>query len=81
MQKTIMIVGPSQIGKSAAIAQLAAAYDYQFVTTYTTRAPREEERDGHDYHFLTEREFQQLIASGGFVDWDYFLNSYGGIGC
>lgn len=35
----------------------------------TTRPKRADERDGVDYHFLTEAAFRQLAAEGGFVQW------------
>lgn len=80
MGRILMIVGPSQVGKSAAIKELVDHYGYHFITTYTTRAPRAGEIDGRDYHFLTQPTFQRLIGANEFIDWDYFLSSYGGIG-
>lgn len=68
------------MGKSAAIEQLVSYFGYAFVTTYTTRAPRISEIDGRDYFFLTRAAFQQMVRAGDFIDWDYFLSSYGGIG-
>ena len=75
----VLIVGPTQVGKSAAIAELVSCHAYRFVPTYTTRAPRAGEIDGRDYHFITPSEFQRRIRAVQFEDWDYFLNSYGGI--
>jgi len=34
----------------------------------TTRAPRPGERDGVDYHFLSEEEFDRRVAAGDFVE-------------
>jgi guanylate kinase len=79
-QQIVMLAGPSQIGKSAVIKELVDRFNWSFITTYTTRAPRSEEINGRDYHFLTQHQFQQLISANAFVDWDYFLGSYGGIG-
>ncbi|HUN86789.1 MAG TPA: hypothetical protein VMU48_20580 [Terracidiphilus sp.] len=78
--KIVILAGPSQIGKSAVIRQLVEEFQWKFVTTYTTRLPRPEERDGKDYHFLTRSKFQEMIRANVFVEWDYFLASYGGIG-
>ena len=79
MDRTLMIVGPSQVGKSASIKALIERYNYLFVTTCTTRSPRGDEIDGRDYYFLAQKHFQRLIMEGELVDWDYFLGSYGGI--
>ena len=34
----------------------------------TTRAPRPGERDGVDYHFLPEAEFERLVQAGEFLE-------------
>jgi guanylate kinase len=34
----------------------------------TTRSPRPGERDGVDYHFLSEAEFERRVAAGAFVE-------------
>lgn len=79
VQPVLMVVGPSQVGKSTMIAALIKNYGYSFLTPHTTREPRSGEIDGRDYHFLTRARFQQLIRDREFVDWDYFLGNYGGI--
>lgn len=38
------------------------------VVTCTTRPPRDTERDGVDYHFVTDAAFDALIASGGLLE-------------
>jgi guanylate kinase len=44
----------------------------------TTRAPREGEADGGDYHFLTEDEFDRRVAAGDFLEHaTYSGNRYG----
>lgn len=35
----------------------------------TTRAPRGEERDGDDYHFVDEATFRSMISRGAFIEW------------
>jgi guanylate kinase len=44
----------------------------------TTRAPREGEVDGRDYHFLTPAQFEGRVAAGDFVEHaEYAGNRYG----
>jgi guanylate kinase len=44
----------------------------------TTRAPRPGERDGVDYHFLTDEQFARRVAAGDFVEHASYLGrSYG----
>lgn len=38
----------------------------------TTRPRRAGERDGVDYHFLTDERFDDLAAEGGFLEWVEF---------
>lgn len=40
-----------------------------FSVSHTTRAPREGERDGREYHFVGEAEFDRLVAADGFLEW------------
>ena len=39
-----------------------------FATTVTTRPPRPGERDGVDYRFLTDAQYDALIAEDGFLE-------------
>jgi guanylate kinase len=41
---------------------------FRRVPTVTTRPPRPEERDGVDYRFLTEEEYDRLLAGGGLLE-------------
>ena len=42
--------------------------DLQYSISCTTRAPRGEEEDGIDYHFLTVDRFRELLAEGAFLE-------------
>lgn len=65
----LVISGPSGVGKDAAMAGLRQALSQtQYVTTVTTRPPRPGERDGVDYRFLTDDEYDRLVAEGGFLE-------------
>ncbi len=35
----------------------------------TTRAPRGDERNGVEYDFVSNEEFDRMIAAGGFIEW------------
>lgn len=51
--KSLIIIGPSGVGKSTIIKTLIKKYDiFQFVMSYTTRAARINEVDGLHYHFV-----------------------------
>jgi guanylate kinase len=37
--------------------------------SYTTREPREREKDGESYHFITKEKFKQMIAEDDFLEY------------
>lgn len=49
--------------------------------TDTTRAPRPTERDGIDYHFVTEAQMQHMISNDDFVEYAIFSGNYYGTRC
>lgn len=64
-----VVTGPSGVGKSTLIAQLMEAVPgIRFSVSATTRAPREGEADGVDYHFMDEARFAQLVEEGAFLE-------------
>ncbi|MBN8526032.1 MAG: guanylate kinase, partial [Planctomycetes bacterium] len=67
--RLLVISGPSGSGKSTVI-QRACALEPALVRclSCTTRAPRGAERDGVDYWFLTQAEFDARAAAGGFIE-------------
>ena len=64
----IILMGKSASGKDTLQKQIAEDYDIERVVTATTRAMREGEQDGKDYHFMTDQQFNDLKAAGGFVE-------------
>lgn len=52
----------------AAIKTLSAKMPIDKVVTYTTRPPRPNEREGIDYHFVKESEFQTMQKLGEFLE-------------
>jgi guanylate kinase len=65
----VVLSGPSGAGKDAVLDEMAQrGYRFHRVITCTTRPPRETERDGVDYFFVSDEEFDRLIASGGLLE-------------
>jgi len=64
-----VVSGPSGVGKSTLVrAAIAAIPGLAFSVSATTRAPREGERDGVDYHFLSRERFDALVAQDAFLE-------------
>jgi len=66
----LILAGPAGVGKSTLCDRLVAEVPgFERVVTATTRAPRPNELDGRDYHFISEGEFDQRLAAGDFLEW------------
>ena len=60
----LVISAPSGAGKSTLVRRLLQGYpEFSFSVSCTTRAPREGERDGREYHFLSRQRFEELNES------------------
>ena len=70
--KIIIISAPSGTGKSTIINKLMAMpdLDLKFSVSATNRAPREGEKDGINYYFLTTEEFTRKIEEDAFVEYE-----------
>jgi len=65
-----VLSGPTAVGKGTVVAQLAAQHPEIFVSvSATTRPPRPGEVDGVHYLFVSEQEFDRLIAEGALLEW------------
>ncbi len=77
---TLFIVsGPSGAGKGTLVSALRSRVPDLWVSvSATTRAPRPQERDGLEYHFVSDETFDRLIAEGGLIEWaEVHGNRYG----
>lgn len=77
--KLLVISGPSGVGKGTIVKELLKLRpNASLSVSCTTRAPREGERDGESYFFVTKQAFADTIAKGGFLEYsEHFDNFYG----
>ena len=73
-QGTLFIVsGPSGVGKTTVVTEFLKRWSQEYkverVVTYATRAPRRNEIDGIDYHFINQSEFERKIQDNFFLEW------------
>jgi guanylate kinase len=67
--RVFVVTGPSGVGKGTLIRTLRERMpELELSVSATTRAPRPGERDGVDYHFLSEEEFDRRARAGEFVE-------------
>ena len=66
----IVLSAPSGGGKTTVTRELLhRRKDIGYSVSCTTRAPREGEADGRDYHFLSTAEFKRRVAQKQFAEW------------
>jgi guanylate kinase len=66
----VVISGPSGAGKSTFVkALLEADSRLSFSVSTTTRPPRRGETEGIQYSFVSEEEFDRLVAAESFIEW------------
>lgn len=71
----IVLSAPSGTGKSSICRKLLASCpEIEFSVSYTSRAPRPNEINGKDYHFISREDFQRRIDQGEFIEW---IENYG----
>ena len=77
--RLIVISGPSGVGKGTVVKRLLARDPNTWLSvSATTRAIRPSETDGVQYHFISQAEFDRMIAEGSFLEYACYVdNSYG----
>lgn len=69
--KVIIVSAPSGAGKTSIVKHvLNYLPDLRFSTSATTRAMRDGEVNGKDYHFLSVEDFKKGIARDEFLEWE-----------
>lgn len=65
-----VVAAPSGAGKSSLVNALLELDSHLAVSvSHTTRAPRGQEQDGREYHFIDEAAFQAKVQQGDFFEW------------
>lgn len=68
--RVVVLSGPTAVGKGTVMARLRELHPEAYVSiSATTRSARPGERDGVHYWFVSDAEFDKLIASGGLLEW------------
>ena len=64
-----VLSGPSGAGKDAVLHRMKElSFPFYRVVTVTTRPPRPGEKDGVDYHFASDAEFQEMVRRGELLE-------------
>ena len=75
----LILSGPSGAGKSTIIKEASERIgEFYFSISSTSRAPREGEKDGREYHFVTKEVFERGIEAGEFLEYAMVHGNYYG---
>ena len=76
----IVLSGPSGVGKDAVLARMRRSKrPFHYVVTATTRPKRAREKNGVNYHFLSQKVFRQMIEEHQFLEWANVYGNYYGV--
>ena len=70
-KKVVIFSAPSGAGKTSLVRHLLEqGLPLEFSISACSRAPRANEQDGKDYHFLSSIDFKEKIAENAFLEWE-----------
>jgi guanylate kinase len=75
--RLVVLAGPTAVGKGAVSAYIRENYpEIHLSVSATTRPPRPGEIDGVHYYFVSDTEFDRMIAAHELLEWAVVHNSY-----
>lgn len=70
-----VVAAPSGAGKSSLVKALMELDSHvQPSVSHTTRPPRGQEKHGREYYFVSNQEFDAMVAADAFVEWAHVHN-------
>lgn len=73
--KLVVLSGPGGVGKSTIAAYIREHGTFWVSVSSTTRKPRANEKNGVDYFFLSDSEFDEEISRDHFLEWAQFAGA------
>lgn len=76
--KFIVMSGPSGVGKGTICNTLINELNAWYSVSMTTRLPREGEKEGINYYFVTKEEFEERLKNNELLEYNLYNNNYYG---
>ena len=74
----VILSSPSGAGKTTIVKLLSEKKNFFVSVSHTTRKPRLSEKDGTDYFFVNNEEFNRLIKNDEFLEYAKVFNNFYG---
>lgn len=80
MKNLVTISGPSCVGKTKIVRHLLSSLEINCreVVSVTTKNKQDCETEGVDYRFITREEFEKLISTNAFIEYNEYAGNYYG---
>lgn len=78
MANLFVVSGPSGCGKSTILKEILKDEKIKFSVSATTRSPRDGEKDGINYYFISKKEFEEKIKEDLFYEYSFHFGNYYG---
>ena len=79
LKTLIIITGPSGVGKGTVVKEILNRDRHIWLSiSATTRKPREGEKNGENYYFISNDRFKDMIDKKEFLEWAKFAGNYYG---
>ncbi len=76
--RLVVISGPSGVGKGTVLKELLKDGGFVYSVSATTRAPREGEKHGENYFFVSRNEFERMISEDELIEYAQYNGNYYG---
>ena len=76
--KIVVLMGMSGVGKDATRKILEEDMGYENIVSYTSRPIRENEIEDKDYHFVTRKQFENMINNNEMIEYRSYETNWNG---
>ena len=74
----IVLSSPSGAGKTTLVKKISKNKNFSISISHTTRLPRDKEKNGKDYYFISKNNFKKLIKKKEFLEHAKVFDNYYG---